>query len=96
MNRIDFLVENDNVLRIENGDFVVGLSDVQHVDHIITAQPGEFKQFPLVGFGVQNYLKTNTPETKFKRDLRVQLNYDGYIYPNIDLRGGLKELKVEV
>lgn len=92
--RKDILVNND--LLIENGDFVMGDSDIQHIDHIITAQPGEYKETPQLGFGVINYLKSNTTKTKFKRDLRVQLNFDGYESPNIDLEEGFKNLKVEV
>lgn len=94
--RKDILVEDNNDLLIENGDFVVGDSDIQHIDHIITAQPGEYKETPQLGFGVINYLKSNATKTKFKRDLRVQLNFDGYENPNIDLEDGFKNLKVEV
>lgn len=94
--RKDILVDDNNDLLIENGDFVVGDSDIQHIDHIITAQPGEYKETPQIGLGVINYLKSNTTKTKFKRDLRVQLNFDGYDNPNIDLEDGFNNLKVEV
>lgn len=94
--RKDILLSDDNDLQIQNGDFLIGLSDVQHVDHIVTAQLGEYKEFPNVGFGVQTYLKTKTREVRFKRDLRVQLNYDGYDNPEIDLKEGFKKLKVKL
>ncbi len=94
--RKDILVDSNNDLLIENGDFVIDSSDIQHVDHIITAQKGEYKETPQLGFGVINYLKSNTTKTKFKRNLRVQLNFDGYQNPKIDLKNGFKDLKIEV
>lgn len=95
-NRKDILVDDQNDLVINNGDFLCENSDIQHVDHIITAQPGEYKETPQLGFGVILYLKTHTAETKFKRDLRVQLNFDGYENPKIDLTGGFTNLKIEI
>ncbi len=94
--RTDILVDENNRLRIENGDFVVGPSDVQHVDHIITDSPGDFKQFPQLGFGVIRYLKSNVTPTRFKRNLRVQLMLDGYKNPKIDVKDGFENLKIEI
>ena len=94
--RKDILVDENNDLMISNGDFVIGPSDVQHVDHIIMAFPGEYKEHPEIGLGAVAYVKSNTSKVKFKRDLRIQLNYDGYKKPVIDLSKGLKDLKVKV
>lgn len=95
-NRKDILVNDENDLVISGGDFLCGNSNVQHADHIITAQPGEYKETPQLGLGVILYLKTHTTETKFKRDLRVQLNFDGYENPKIDLKDGFTNLKIEI
>ncbi|QSS96582.1 hypothetical protein [Psychroflexus sp. ALD_RP9] len=94
--RNDILLDEANELKIQNGDFVIGVADLQHVNHIIEAHPGEYKEFPQVGFGVRSYLKSNTTKTAFKRNLRVQLNFDGYVNPLIDLSKGFKNLKIEV
>ncbi len=94
--RQDILLDKDNDLFVEQGDFVIGHSDMQHIDHIISAQPGEYKNFPLLGFGVSKYLKTITTKTKFIRDLRVQLNYDDYSNPDIDLRNGFEKINIKV
>lgn len=83
--RKDILLTEDNDLRIENGDFVVGFADMQHVDHILKAHPGEYKEHPQIGVGVQKYLKTTGQEQKLKRELRIQLAYDGYNNPKISL-----------
>jgi hypothetical protein len=93
--RQDILLDTDGDLLIENGDFVIGASDSQHIDHIVNAQLGEYKEHLLVGFGAINYLKTNVSEMEFKRDLKVQLEIDGYQDASIDLSGGFSKLKIE-
>lgn len=92
----DVLLNDSNDLQIENGDFVVGNSDKQNVKLIVDSFKGEFKEFPLIGFGVLNYIKTNISEMKFKRDLKIQLEKDNYKNPNIDLSNGFEKLKIEI
>lgn len=92
----DILLNKDSDLKIENGDFVIGSSDKQNVKLIVESFKGEFKEFPLVGFGVINYIKTNTSEMRFKRDLKIQLENDNYLNPKIDLSGGFEKLKIEI
>lgn len=46
----------DNDLIIQNGDFVVENSELQQAQAIIQAAPGEFKQFPLVGVGIEQFI----------------------------------------
>lgn len=94
--RKDILLDENNDLAIQGGDIFVGGSDQQHVSHIIHSAAGEFKEKPQLGLGVVGYLKTNTSEAKFKRDLRVQLNFDGYNKAKIDLRNGFKQLKIKI
>lgn len=83
--RKDILLDPTGDLVMENGDFVINVSDTQHIEHIITLTKGEFKEYPLLGVGAENYLKTNTDPIGFKRDVRVQLEYDGYKNANITL-----------
>ncbi|MDC9722360.1 MAG: hypothetical protein PSN34_06255 [Urechidicola sp.] len=92
--RTDFLLE-DNDIKIENGDFAIGQSDQQNVEQIFIASPGEFKEFPLVGFAAVKYLKGVANKSAFKRNLKVQLQNDGYS-PNIDLSKGYEQINIEV
>lgn len=95
--RQDILLDNTGDLDFHNGDFDIGQSDQQHIEHIVEAQKGEYKAFPLVGFGVINYLKKSTRiKSDFKRDLKMQLEYDNYQNPNIDISEGFENLKIEV
>ena len=57
---------------------------------------GEFKEFPQVGFGAINYIKTNVSEYKFKRDLRIQLEYDNYSTTEIDTKEGIENTKITI
>ncbi|QEE51034.1 hypothetical protein FUA48_16055 [Flavobacterium alkalisoli] len=80
----DIALDENFDLMTENGDFAIIQSDQQHVNCIFLAHPGEYKQFPLVGFGASKYLKKSTAsKQKFVRDLTLQLQMDGYANPEI-------------
>jgi hypothetical protein len=66
------------------------------VKDIFDAQPGSFKEFPRIGFGAINYIKSNTSPRKFTRNLKEQLNRDGYANPTVDISEGYKQLKIKV
>jgi hypothetical protein len=74
----DFKLENDFDLAIENGDFAIVESDQDHIAIIVKSYLGAFKQFPLVGLGIDYYLASSTSEQVLKRNMTVQLNNDGY------------------
>ncbi|SNA83426.1 conserved hypothetical protein [Flavobacterium psychrophilum] len=77
--RKDILLDTNFDLLIENGDFVIGDSDQQHVNCVFLAHQGEYKEFPKIGFGASNYLKkSKATKEKFIYDLTKQLKYDGY------------------
>lgn len=95
--RNDILLGEDNEVIIVGGDFVIGQSDQQHVQHIVEAFKGEYKSNPLTGFGVLNYLKRDEKiESEFRRDLKIQLENDGYIDSEIDLSEGFDKLKINI
>lgn len=83
-------------LVIKNGDFFVAWSDMQHVEDIVISTAGDFKSTPMIGFGAVLQLKKNPSESAFKRDLKIQLEYDGYTNPEIDLSGGYEKLKINI
>ncbi|WP_372747045.1 oxidase [Lutibacter sp.] len=72
----DILVDDSGNLRIENGDFVIGSSTLQHQNHIIIAEKGEYKETPEIGVGVlTELLNENTRELLTK--IRRNFEYDG-------------------
>jgi hypothetical protein len=94
--RKDIQVDENNDLITKSGDFVVGESDRQHIIDITIAHPGEFKSYPMLGFAAILHIKKNSNEMRFKRDLKIQLEYDGYNNPNIDLSDGYENLKINI
>lgn len=65
-------------LKIANGDFVVSDSDQNHILLIIKSYLGAFKQFPLVGVGIDYFRSSNGQQSAIKRSISVQLEYDSY------------------
>lgn len=94
--RQDFLVNDDGTLKTENGDFAIGQSDDQHVGDIFLLLPGELKEFPVMGFGAIRYVKRNISTDEFKRDLKIQLQYDGYPDADIDTSNGIENLTIDI
>jgi hypothetical protein len=94
--RQDILRHENGGLAFANGDFATGQSDQQHVEDILDLQPGELKEFPLAGFGAINYIKKTITADEFKRDLKIQLNYDGYDNATIDTSNGIENLNIEI
>lgn len=90
------IIHDDGELKFRNGDFLIEESDRQHVEDIIEAVQGEFKGFPYAGFGAVLQLKKNANDSRFKRDLKIQLEYDGYKSSKIDLTDGYENVIVEI
>ena len=74
----DILVDENYDLRIENGDFVTGPSDQQHVQHILVADKGHYRQWPLLGFGILRYSKASIDPQAVKKQIDLQLRQDNY------------------
>jgi len=70
-------IDNEYDLHIENGDFKIDESDLQHVLHILEANQGHYRQHPYVGVGIRKMLNGNITGNE-KRDITIQLNNDGY------------------
>lgn len=61
-----------------------GLSDLQVQRDMFNAYPGEWKQFPTNGIGVQSYLKSNQNSIfTLKNKSRQALLKDGYSVGNM-------------
>ena len=91
----DFLLDPDkeNDLKIENGDFVIGASDLQHVALIVLADKGHFKQHPLLGAGIIR--QVNGPgNAEIKRIIQKNLQADGIITKSIVIADGKILIKI--
>jgi hypothetical protein len=73
----DILVDDTGDIACENGDFVIGPSDDQHVQDLILASPGDYKESPMLGVGIINTLNGKL-DGAMKRKIRINLEADGY------------------
>lgn len=73
----DILFENDDLVII-NGDLLVGESDQMHIEHIVRAEKGHFRQFPLLGVGIRKELSGDINPHELKQDIKTQLIGDNY------------------
>jgi hypothetical protein len=73
---IDLTDELD--LRVENGDFKIAESDQNHIINLCKAYLGGYKQFPLVGVGIDLYIASGGTQQILKRSISVQLESDGF------------------
>lgn len=66
--------------QIINGDFVVDESDYQHVQHIMLADYGDLREFPVVGVGIRRYMNGSLlrGSSNLKNRVQLQLELDGF------------------
>lgn len=80
----DVLITDDDIA-FQNGDFVIVESDPQHIQDIIHESTGAYKQFPLVGVGIFNYLNGSNYGNALKKEITSQLITDGYVINQLDV-----------
>ncbi|NNV54521.1 hypothetical protein [Limnovirga soli] len=78
----DFLLDEAGDLLIENGDFVFGESDMQHIQLILALEPGELKESPLTGVGIKKQINGSF-DGAVRREIKLQLEADGYSTTNL-------------
>ncbi len=86
----DIDLETDLDLKIIDGDFVISDSDQNHVINILKAYVGGYKQFPLIGVGIDYYLASAGTQQVIKRNITVQMESDGYKVNKIEVLGQSK------
>lgn len=90
--RTDILLTEDNDLMIYEGDFVTGVSDQQHVMHILQSVSGDYKQYPVIGVNMINFINGFTSD--MARTIKLQLMSDGYNVKNLIVDNG--NISVEI
>lgn len=87
----DFLTDESGDLLEENGDWVEGASDDQHIYDLIDLEPGELKLDPLIGVGIRKAVN-GVIDGGVERNIYLQLQADKYRikslsfnYPNVDI-----------
>lgn len=84
----DIALNEVNDIIIKNGDFLVDYSDEVHVEQILKAAKGSWKQYPLLGVHLIKKINMPTSEIKLvalKKEMKIQLEYDNYRVNKISL-----------
>ena len=79
------LVKNDLFIDTSIGDFGIEDSDFQHIQDIINSFPGWWKNFPEIGVGGQAYIKSSGQDQALARNIKIQLQGDGYSVDNVQI-----------
>lgn len=86
----DILINDD--IAFKNGDLVVGDSDAQHIEHILTAKPGHFYQFPTLGVGIVDEIKASVNKQALRQRIKQNLESDNYRINKIEVGGDIDQL----
>jgi hypothetical protein len=82
----DIILDDLGDLSFENGDFKVAESDQQHCILLINTFAGNWKQSPLCGVGIIQYLASAGQGAALKRSINIQLKADGYTKIDVVLK----------
>jgi len=90
----DFELTDD--MTIENGDFKIIESDQQHIEHIITAAPGNFYEHPTLGASFKSLLNSSETMQRIKQIIGEQLEKDDFVVKDIFIEKTEDETNIEI
>jgi|SRR5690242_12705585 len=80
----DLQLDENGDLLIEDGDWVIGDSDMQHIEDILDAYPGEYRNAPLLGVYLQNAVNGPMDGT-IRKNIRLNLQSDNYNVKTVEI-----------
>lgn len=83
----DITVDSSGEPLIANGDFVVGDSEAQHLEHLLKAFPGNYRAYPLVGIGAPAWQNARVGLGRIEGDIKLQLKADNWVNEEVVLNG---------
>jgi len=86
---IGFLRDNNSDLLINDGKFLTGESTLQYQELLIKVMPGELKQFPLTGVGIQEFILDEAGADDIKKTIRREFELDGMQIISIKTSGDI-------
>lgn len=92
----DLILDTNNDLTIENGDFTIGQSDDQNIEAIMISEKGQFYEFPLLGYGIRKKLYGSFNKPQERKLIREDLKRDNYSVKSLVITGVNSNLSIEV
>lgn len=78
MEREDVQFDETGDIIIEGSDFVLAVSDNEHIRDTLDATPGTWKENPTDGVAILDYLGSSGEEQSLQRIAKIHLKNDGY------------------
>lgn len=69
-----------------DGTFRTGDPENNYIEYIVMSAPGHWKEFPIVGVAIYNYLQGTQSPQVLQRAIHLQLKNDIFVKPLIDVR----------
>ena len=83
----DIILDNEMDLIIEDGDFVVEESTLQHQNILLLSHKGQFKQSPTIGVGIDIFLNDEVTSDEIRRRIQEQFELDGMTIQKLKING---------
>lgn len=91
----DFIIE-DGDLVFEDGDIKVAESDRYHIADILQASKGSYRNSPTLGVNILLKIAGNANPEFLKREIRQQLESDGYQIDELEVSKTHDEMDVTI
>ena len=80
----DILLDSDQELIAVNDDFRVGDASNNIIKYIVVSHVGNWKEFPLLGVGIEDYLNSNVTAEEIETTIKSSLSADVFNNPVVD------------
>lgn len=83
----DLLLDDGLDLMFADGDLVIGEATRQHQVLLLLTSPGELREFPMRGVGLQHWLLDDTAKGDVTRRIKQEFEADGMTVQRIRYNG---------
>lgn len=80
----DLQLDEIGDILLKDGDYVMGESDMQHIEDILDAYPGEYRNAPLLGVYLQRAIN-GLLDGSIRRDININLQSDNYLVKKVEI-----------
>jgi hypothetical protein len=87
-NTNDILMARSGDALCVDGDFAIGDATLEHQKDLLYACKGEYKQNPMIGVGIYDFLNAEDKGTMLN-EIRSQFTKDGMVIDSININNGI-------
>lgn len=80
----DLQLDGIGDILLKDGDYVMDESDMQHIEDILDAYPGEYRNAPLLGVYLQRAVN-GLLDGSIRRDININLQSDNYSVKKVEI-----------